>query len=146
MTQRGEVLAALEGEVGVLIHRVRRVIVERAQAVHPELSASSYLLLGQLAEHGPLRSSTLVDTFGIDKGAVSRQIRQLVELDLVERRPDPEDGRAQLLAVTDAAREAMAEVAGQRRKLLADRLADWTEADLRELVGALARYNRSLTD
>lgn len=145
MTERGEVLAALEGEVGMLIHRVRRVIVERAQAVHPELSGSSYLLLGQLVEHGPLRSSTLVDTFGIDKGAVSRQIRQLVDLDLVERRPDPEDGRAQLLAVTDAAREAMAEVAGQRRKLLADRLADWTETDLRELVGALARYNRALT-
>ncbi len=146
MTHRGEVLGALEGEVGLLLHRVRRVIGERAQSVHPELSGSSYLLLGQLAEHGPLRSSTLVETFGVDKGAVSRQIQQLVALGLVERHPDPEDGRAQLLGVTDAAREALAEVSTQRRKLLADRLSDWTEADLRELVDALARYNQALSD
>ncbi len=146
MTRRGEVLAALEGELGVLIHRVRRVIGERARAVHPELSGASYLLLGQLLEHGPLRSSALVETFGVDKGAVSRQIQQLVGLGLVERGPDPDDGRAQLLGVTPAAREAMAEVSGKRRQLLADRLADWTEADLRALVDSLARYNRALAD
>ncbi len=143
---RGEVLGALEDEVGVLLHRVRRVIGERARAVHPELSGSSYLLLGHLLQHGPLRSTTLVETFGVDKGAVSRQIQQLVGLDLVERRPDPEDGRAQLLDVTTTGRQAMREVAGQRRKLLADRLSDWTEDDLSSLVGALARYNRALTE
>ena len=108
MSQRAELMAGLEGEFGVLLHRLRRVVADRARAVHPDLTGASYLLLGHLLEHGPMRSSCLVETFGVDKGAVSRQVRQLLDLGLVERRPDPEDGRAQLFgnegmlsAVTD---------------------------------------------
>ena len=40
----------------------------------------------------------------MDKGAVSRQVQHLTELGLIERTPDPADGRAALLAVTDDAR------------------------------------------
>jgi DNA-binding MarR family transcriptional regulator len=146
MTQRSELLGALEGELGVLLGRARRVIAERAAVVHADLSGPSYLLLAHLLEHGPMRSSCLVETFGVDKGAISRHVHQLLDLGLVERRPDPDDGRARLIAVSDAAQEAMAELRGQRRKLLADRLADWTEDDLRSLVAALGRYNTALAE
>ena len=49
---RTEVLMQLEQELGVLIRRVRRVVAERAVAVHPDLPPASYLMLGYLAEHG----------------------------------------------------------------------------------------------
>ncbi|MEZ5094045.1 MarR family winged helix-turn-helix transcriptional regulator [Nocardioides sp.] len=146
MSQRDDLMGGLEGEFGVLLHRLRRVVADRARAVHPDLTGASYLLLGHLLEHGPMRSSCLVETFGVDKGAVSRQVRQLLDLGLVERRPDPEDGRAQLVAVSESAREALVEVSGQRRKLLADRLSDWTEDDLRGFVSVLGRYNAALAD
>jgi DNA-binding MarR family transcriptional regulator len=97
---RAESLAAIEGEVGVLIRRVRRVIRERARAVHEDLQPASYLLLAHLAELGPTRSSVVVETFDVDKGAISRQVQQLVDLGLVERSPDPADGRAMLISVT----------------------------------------------
>ena len=50
--ERTESLRRLEAEVGVLIRRIRRVIHERARAVHEDLQPTSYLLLGWLVDEG----------------------------------------------------------------------------------------------
>jgi DNA-binding MarR family transcriptional regulator len=141
---RVETLRLLEREVGVLIRRVRRVIHERARSVHPDLQPASYLLLAHLAEAGPMRSSAVAEVFGIDKGAISRQVQHLVDLDLIARAPDPADGRATLLRVTDDARARLGEMTRHRRQHLDERLGDWSEEDLTRLVSSLARYNDSL--
>ena len=141
---RADSLIELEREVGVLIRRVKRVIGERARSVHESLQPSSYLLLTHLAEQGPSRSSVFVDAFAIDKGAISRQVQHLVELGLVERTPDPADGRAMLISVTADGLDRLQSVAHERRRLLDERLGGWTEADLETLVTSLNRYNRAL--
>jgi DNA-binding MarR family transcriptional regulator len=141
---RADSLRLLEQEVAVLIRRVRRVIHERARLVHPDLQPASYLMLGYLDERGPTRSSALAERFGIDKGAISRQVQHLVDLDLLERTPDPEDGRATLLSVTEVARVRLDEVTRHRRRYLDERLGDWSEEDLTSFVAALARYNAAL--
>jgi DNA-binding MarR family transcriptional regulator len=145
-TARAELLTGLEQEVGVMIRRIRRVIRERAQAVHPDLQSSSYLMLSWLAEHGPQRASAMAETFCIDKGAISRQIQHLVDLGLVDRAPDPADGRATLVSVSPEAKSRMAAVADERRRWLDDRLRDWTQGDLGDMVGLLARYNAALDE
>ena len=141
---RTETVRALEHEVGVLIRRVRRAIGERARAVHPDLQPMSYLLLAHLAETGPMRSSALAETFGADKGAVSRQVQHLFGLGLLDKAPDPEDGRATLLSPSDDASRRLDLVKQQRRRRLDERLGDWSDEDLDALVAALGRYNRTL--
>lgn len=141
---RAENVRALEHEVGVLIQRVRRAIIERARAVHPDLQKMSYLMLAHLAESGPQRSSALAETFGVDKAVVSRQVQHLADLALVERTPDPDDGRAMLLSASEEGRRRLGEVRKQRRQRLDERLEDWSDADLASLVDALGRYNRTL--
>jgi DNA-binding MarR family transcriptional regulator len=141
---RADLLADLEGEVGMLIRRVRRVIGERAAVVHPDLAPASYLLMGFLAAEGPVRSSVVVDKLGVDKGAVSRQVQHLEELGLVERMPDPADGRASLLGATQLAHTRLEVVTTQRRQWLDARLGDWADDELGGLVDSLARYNRTL--
>jgi DNA-binding MarR family transcriptional regulator len=141
---RSDTVRALEHEVGVLIRRVRRAIGERARSVHPDLQPMSYLILAHVAESGPLRSSALAGTFGVDKGAVSRQVQHLVDLGLLDRTPDPADGRATLLSASEDAGRRLAEVRRHRRRRLDQRLGDWSDAELGGLVDALARYNRTL--
>ena len=141
---RSQTLGTLEHEVGVVIRRVKRVIGERARAVHEDLQPGSYLVLTYLETTGSCRSSAIADAFDMDKGAVSRQVQHLTELGLIERTPDPADGRAALLAVTDDARRRMADVQRHRRKYLDERLADWSDEDLRAFVDMLGRYNTSL--
>jgi len=141
---RSDALTALEHEVGVVIRRVKRVIGVRARAVHEDLQPGSYLVLTHLAAVGSSRSSAIADAFDMDKGAISRQVQHLTELGLIERTPDPADGRAALLTVTDDARRRMEDVQRHRRKYLDERLGDWSDDDLRLFVDMLARYNGSL--
>ncbi|MDQ6525812.1 MarR family transcriptional regulator [Nocardioides sp. LHD-245] len=141
---RTDALADLETEVGVLIRRVRRVIGERARAVHPELMPSSYLMLGYVRDHGPLRASAMCAVFEIDKAAISRQVQHLIDLGLVDRSPDPEDGRATLLSVSADGAVRLDAVAAQRRQLLAEQLGDWAAEELGEFAASLRRYNDAL--
>jgi DNA-binding MarR family transcriptional regulator len=115
---RSDSLRHLEREVGMLIRRVRRVIGERARLVHEELQPASYLMLSWLVDQGPVRASSMAEQFTIDKGAVSRQLQHLDALGLVERTPDPADGRATLVAASDDAVRRLADVAEHRRKWL----------------------------
>lgn len=141
---RAESLRALEREVGVLVRRVRRVIGERARAVHPDLQAGSYLILSTVSTSGPLRASTLAETLDIDKGAISRQVKHLLDLGLLQCSKDPADGRAMLLSLTDDAVARMDDVVAHRQKLLDERLGDWSPQELEELVRQLGRYNAAL--
>jgi DNA-binding MarR family transcriptional regulator len=141
---RADELGRLEQEVGVLIRRVKRVIGERARAVHPDLQPASYLVLSYLATSGPQRSSVLSERFGVDKGAISRQVQHLCDLGLVERTPDPEDGRATLVSASADAVHRLESISRDRRRWLDEQLSEWSEDDLREFVTGLARYNQAL--
>ena len=141
---REQAMRQLEQEFGVLLRRIRRAIGERGRAVHPELQASAYLMLSYVREHGPLRASVMCSVFDLDKGAVSRQVQHLLDLGLVTRAPDPTDGRATLISVTDEAVRRMDAVEEERRQGFSEKLGDWTAADIMDLVGSLARYNQTL--
>lgn len=141
---RADELGRLEQEVGVLIRRVKRVIGERARAVHEDLQPASYLMLSFLVSSGPQRSSVLSDRFGVDKGAISRQVQHLVDLGLLDREPDPDDGRATLVSASADAVRRMQAIARDRRTWLDERLGDWSQDDLRVFVTGLSRYNAAL--
>ncbi|HET7072419.1 MAG TPA: MarR family winged helix-turn-helix transcriptional regulator [Nocardioides sp.] len=141
---RADELGRLEQEVGVLIRRIKRVIGERARAVHPDLQPASYLMLTFLATDGPQRSSVMSERFNVDKGAISRQVQHLCDLGLLVRAPDPVDGRAMLISATPDAVRRLDAVDHDRRRWLEEQLVDWSESDLREFVAGLARYNRAL--
>jgi DNA-binding MarR family transcriptional regulator len=141
-----ETLRSLEHEMGVLVRRLRRVIAERAKMVHPDLSPVAYSMLMALNDSGPRRASDLVDQFSIDKGAVSRQVQALLELDLIERTPDPEDRRAAILAITDEGQRRLKKITHKRRAEVRERLAEWEPQELSDFVTALGRYNATLDE
>src|SRR5262245_37652968 len=101
-------------------------------------------MLTYLAAEGPQRSSVVSDKFNVDKGAISRQVQHLCELGLLEREPDPVDGRAMLISASADAVRRMAAVDRDRRRWLDEQLKEWSEEDLRGFVGGLGRYNRAL--
>ncbi len=141
---RTDLLQGLEQEVGVMVRRIRRVIGERARGVHPELQSSSYLMLSWLGQHGAQRSSAMAEAFGIDKGAISRQVQHLQDLGLVDRTQDPDDGRATLVSASRTALRRLKVVNDDRRLFLDERLGAWSDEDLSEFVRLLGSYNQAL--
>lgn len=146
VARRDEALHGLEHEIGRLLRRIRRGLQERATQVDPGLSATAYPLLIALVEYGPHRAADLAELFALDKGAVSRAVHQLLELGLIERTPDPQDGRASILTPTVAAKERVAVAHERRREDFGARLSDWTPESIAALASGLAKFNSAISD
>ena len=144
--RRDVAVRTLEHEIGLLLRRIRRGIAERAVQVHPELNPTSYTLLATLSDFGPRRAAELAELFAMDKGTVSRVVHQLLELGLIERSPDPEDGRASIISVTEEAERRLVHMHELRRELFARRLADWGPEDIEHLALELGRFNNAVFD
>ncbi len=113
-----------------------------AREVHPDLEPSAYGLLVRLEECGRQRATELAAYIGVGKATMSRQLRALEQLGLVGREPDPADGRAWLVTLTEEGRRRVSRVREARRARYAGRLADWDPAEVDELARLLNRLNR----
>ncbi|MFD2470402.1 MarR family winged helix-turn-helix transcriptional regulator [Amycolatopsis silviterrae] len=83
-------------------------------------------LLAMLAEEGPFRAGEIAATLGVHPSTVSRQVAGLVRAGLVERRADPEDGRASPLVVTAAGRRILDAEHQRRAAQFGTALAGWS--------------------
>jgi DNA-binding MarR family transcriptional regulator len=123
------IAAALLGSVSLLVRRVRQVPVEGG------LTAPERQALSRLDHGGPASSSELARQAQITAQAMGATLGALQARGLVERRPDPEDGRRVILTVTDAGLQELRNKRNARTELLAGVLADtFTAAELDRLA------------
>ncbi|MER5296944.1 MarR family winged helix-turn-helix transcriptional regulator [Streptomyces pharetrae] len=132
-----EAVEAIQREMTAFARRARA----SAGRMHPELSLVSYTLLGHLEERGGCRATDLAAHYALDKSTVSRQVAALERAGLIERRVDADDHRVQVLHLTGAGRQLLAQVTESRRAAFRERLADWPEEDLARFAEYLIRYN-----
>ncbi len=144
MTDGPTAYGEVERELAVLLRRARAWSRDVATEVHPDLQPAAYALLARVDEVGSVRASDLGTYFGIDKGAISRQVALLERVGLVIREPDPDDGRAQRLVVTDEGRKRIEDARNGRRRLVREQLDQWPAEDVATLARLLGRYNRQM--
>ncbi|WP_281966076.1 MarR family winged helix-turn-helix transcriptional regulator [Serinicoccus marinus] len=109
-----------------------------------ELSRSDVGVLVRLAGQECTRSRDLARAEGLDPSTMSRRLASLAERGLVQRHPDPEDRRAQVLGLTAAGRAALAAERSRRVELVTATLADWPAHDQQRLADMLARLADSI--
>lgn len=132
---------ALERELSVFLRRARANSGEMAREVHPDLEPAAYGLLARLGDAGQLRATDLAAYFGVGKATMSRQLRALEALGLIARAPDPDDGRAWLVHLTEEGRTRFNRVREGLRARYAKRLEGWDRAEVAELARLLHRLN-----
>jgi MarR family transcriptional regulator for hemolysin len=71
-------------------------------------TALAVMLIGRHVDG--VRQGALADELGMESASLVPLIQQLVQAGLVDRRPDPEDGRAKTLYLTGAGKTLAAEV------------------------------------
>ena len=99
--------------------------------VHMGLSqamAWPLVMIGRLGSG--IRPGVLADMLGIEGASLVRQLDQLVDAGLVERRDDTIDRRAKTLHLTPAGIRARAKIEASLDALRLDLFADVTDADL----------------
>lgn len=139
---------ALADDLGRALIRLVRLIErkrDRYHAEHPDgIERAAYVLLAHLVLTGPQRAGALAEAVHSDPSTISRQITSLVRLGYVQRAPDPEDGRATVLAASPAGRRVFEENRRRRNEHLAALLTDWSEPDRQALRELLGRFTTDL--
>lgn len=96
--------------LSVSFDRVLRVL--RRSDLPGDLSAAAASVLYTLVHGGPSRLTALAGAEHVSQPAMTQLIGRLELSGLVSRSPDPDDGRAVVVAATDAGREL-----GERRRI-----------------------------
>jgi DNA-binding MarR family transcriptional regulator len=133
-----QAITRVEHELGRLFARIRISWREAAATVHPELQPLGYQVLTSIASGKANSAGAIIERLQTDKSAVSRQVRQLEQLGLVESVHDPEDRRARVLVATELAQERIAVARSQYEGRMGERLRKWTAADLDHFADLLA--------
>jgi DNA-binding MarR family transcriptional regulator len=117
---------------------IGRLMRQRGQG--ETLDTGSFWLLKTLATSGSLRVTDLAVCANLDASTVSRHVAQLHSAGLIERTPDPVDGRAQRVKLSDAGAARLDAALRSRRALLEKSLESWDARDLAELDQLLRRF------
>src|SRR3954447_623196 len=109
--------------------RLRMAIVRTARRLRQEaatestgLTPTSTAALATIERHGPLTPSELAALERVKRPTVTRTLGCLERAGLVERTPDPDDGRSALVAITPTGRERLRRLRRRKNAYLARRM------------------------
>lgn len=134
----------LTDELARLFTNMGQKLARRAHQGMDHQDFSTLVALSSTASTEGTRLRELAAVRGFDASTMSRRVSHLCETGLLERTPDPQDGRAQLLSLSADGRQALAEERGRRVRLITESLGEWTPDDKSELARLLSRLNDSL--
>jgi DNA-binding MarR family transcriptional regulator len=122
----------------------RRASAHRSRRSGVDLPPTAVATLSAIYRLGPTRLRTIAEHLELEPSRVSREVRRLVEDGLVAQREDPDDRRATSLVATRSGRAAFERYRAAADAILADAVADWSDADIRRLAKVLDRLADSL--
>ena len=132
-----EVASALRVSIGLLLRRLRQVQAD-GELTLPESSA-----LTRLDRGGPATSSALARLEQISPQSMGATLSALEARGLVERRPDPADGRRVVISLSEAGLQALRDKRNARIEQLARALSSgFTRSELQQLMAAAPLLER----
>src|SRR4051794_24246534 len=118
-----------------IVRTARRLRQEAGNAAK-ELTPTSVSALATVERHGPLTPSELAEIERVKRPTATRTLRVLEGAGLVDRAPDPGDGRSCLVSVNAAGRERLRRLRGRKNAYLARRMRELPGEDVETLERA----------
>lgn len=100
----------LEDQVGFWLRRAyqRHMAIFTAAMEGLDLTSTQFAALVKLHDQGATAQTELGRLTGMDRATISGVVARLQKRGLVRFRPDPEDGRTRIVALTDAGADLLA--------------------------------------
>jgi DNA-binding MarR family transcriptional regulator len=126
-----------------------RLVIGRAarrmrQEAGTELRPSIASALVTVELHGPLTPSELADVERVKRPTATRILRGLEKEGLVQRTPDPNDGRSALISITAEGRDRLRRLRQRKNAYLARRMRDLDAVEVAALERAAEIIERLL--
>ncbi len=115
---------------------ITRMARRLRQEADPGLTPSQLAALATIERHGPLTPSDLARIERISRPTATGILRGLVDAGLVDRRPDPADGRSALVEIEERGRKLLNRLRSRKNAYLSRRLAGLDREELETLERA----------
>ncbi|MEU6000017.1 MarR family transcriptional regulator [Streptomyces sp. NPDC047197] len=132
-------------QIAADLSNVVRRLVRRLRGVTPAtgLSPSQRSVLARLGHTGPTTTAALAREELVRPQSMRLTVGALEEMGLVERAPDPDDGRQSVVSVTDQGQRTLTEMRAAKHDWLSTVLADGLDpAERRQLTDAIVLLER----
>jgi DNA-binding MarR family transcriptional regulator len=129
-----------------VVRTSRRLRQDANAAEGAGLSPTLNAALATISNHGPLTPSELAERERVRRPTATRIVAGLVELGLVTRTPDPDDGRGFLVAATSEGSALLKRLRGRKNAYLAKRMRDLGSEDVATLERASEILERLLDE
>ncbi len=139
-----EVLGTIETQVALLMRLGEATRRSTEVKPHRALDRAAYVILRRLQQDGPQNVSVLAAALNLDGSTVTRQVTALQKDALIERRPDPRDGRGTVIEATALGVQQVDAVRRARRTLYGTVLQDYSGPERQELAATLERFTAAL--
>jgi DNA-binding MarR family transcriptional regulator len=139
-----DVLGTIETQVALLMRLGEATRRSTGVKPHRALDRAAYVILRRLQENGPQNVSVLATALNLDGSTVTRQVTALQKDGLIERHPDPRDGRGTVIEATPLGLQQVDAVRKARRALYGTVLHDYSVQEQRELAAVLERFTAAL--
>jgi DNA-binding MarR family transcriptional regulator len=123
-------------ELANALESLARVVIRLPSSSPMTLTAAATLT--SLEREGPTRLSELASREGTTQPTMTQLVTRLEKEGLVTRNPDPDDGRAVLVAITPGGSEALAERRAERANGLRDLVSQLPRHEQKSLAAAAA--------
>lgn len=130
-------------EIRKVVSRLRRRILKSSE--QEDLTLSQASVLARIADRNDATAAELASSEGVRHQSMTTTVASLAALGLVTRRPDPDDGRRQLISLTAEGRRRVERGRQARTEWLAGQLQDKCTEDERQLVIAAMAVLERLT-
>lgn len=115
----------------------------RDAAARFDLQPAAWGVFRFVLRTGRLQAHTIVSELGMDKGAVSRHLKELRLRGLIETERDEVDARIVWISASETARARAAEATEQWMARLQGLLGTWTEEEAELFSALLDRFSRA---
>ncbi|HZO06177.1 MAG TPA: MarR family transcriptional regulator [Solirubrobacterales bacterium] len=129
-------------QLRMAIVRTARRLRQEAAAEASGLTPTSTSALAAIDVHGPLTPSELAVIERVKRPTMTRTLGCLEREGLIERTPDPADGRSSLIAINAAGRERLRRLRGRKNAYLARRMRDLSVEEVDTLERAAEILDR----
>jgi DNA-binding MarR family transcriptional regulator len=148
MTTEPDTTSLIEtaAKLRMAVVRTSRRLRQEAAGETGGLTPTSTAALATIERHGPLTPSELARIERVRRPTVTRTLGCLEREGLIDRTPDPADGRSALVALNGAGRERLRRLRGRKNAYLARRMRDLPAADLQTLERAAEILDRMRED